>query len=151
MKCYICRRVKPTKKEKRAQEIRDFWSTVTPYMCTRYTAFSKMRNWLQLTMVALRAPSRLSWQNLTFGIWSHRLFCRHSFVVMFRILIQFSLLFVHIVQIVHLNCFVLYVAVCTKMIHRKVSYRPTLHLPMMSMSYRRDWTLMWRLLQTVFV
>ena len=36
MKYYIRRRVKPTKKEELTQGIREFWSTVTPVMCTRY-------------------------------------------------------------------------------------------------------------------
>ena len=36
MKYHIRRRVKPTKKEELTQGIREFWSTVTPDMCSRY-------------------------------------------------------------------------------------------------------------------
>lgn len=36
MKYHIRRRVKPTKKEELVQGIREFWSTVTPAMCTKY-------------------------------------------------------------------------------------------------------------------
>jgi len=36
MKYHIRRRIKPTTKEELTQGIRDFWSTVTPDMCTRY-------------------------------------------------------------------------------------------------------------------
>jgi len=36
MKYHIRRRVKPTNKDELTQGIREFWSTVTPAMCTRY-------------------------------------------------------------------------------------------------------------------
>jgi len=36
MKFHIRRRAKPTRKEEMTRGIRDFWSTVTPDMCTWY-------------------------------------------------------------------------------------------------------------------